>query len=280
MALLFAVGPLTLSRPADAQTASAAQGAAPHLALGAAEVWGLAEALLAEGEYYRAVTEYKRLLFYFPRSAPAALAQERIALALLLGGEPRQALSHIDSRIEGSEGPERDRWLQLRAVARLDLNADQPMPLRKADVDRARADLSAVSPEAAAHERIAGFLHALETPPDLPHKSPALAGTLSALLPGAGSAYVGRYAEGALAFFVNALLIGGTVTAFQEHQDGLGVALGVLALAFYGGNIYAATSGAHKFNDRAEADYLEQQRMRFGLILERGRIGAAFQGTF
>jgi hypothetical protein len=162
----------------------------------------------------------------------------------------------------------------------MDLDADQPMPLRKANLDRARADLGAVSLSAPEHEPIAGFLHALDEPPELPHKSPGLAGTMSAILPGAGSVYVGRYAEGALAFFVNALLIGGTVTAFQEHQDGLGVGLGVLALAFYGGSIYAAASGAHKFNDRAEAAYLDQQRARFGLILERGRIGAAFQRGF
>lgn len=120
----------------------------------------------------------------------------------------------------------------------------------------------------------------MEAPPELPHKSPALAGTLSAVLPGAGSLYVGRPAEAALSFFVNALLISGTVTAFREHQDGLGVGLGVLALAFYGGNIYAAVSGAHKFNDGAEAAYLEEQRTRFGLVLERGKIGAAFQHTF
>jgi hypothetical protein len=154
------------------------------------------------------------------------------------------------------------------------------MPLRKPNVDRALTDLAAVSPAAPSHEQIAGFLHAMDTPPGLPSKSPALAGTMSAVLPGSGSIYVGRYAEGALAYFVNALLIGGTVTAFQEHQDGLGVGLGVLALAFYGGSIYAAVNGAHKFNDRAAAGYLDQQRVRFGLILERGRIGAAFQSAF
>lgn len=251
-----------------------------RLVLGEADVWRLAESLFADGEYYRAVTEYKRLVHYFPGSPRAAQAQQRIGQALLLGGEPLQALRHIDSQLAGAPAADRDRWLQLRAIGWMDLEADQPMPLRRANLDRARADLSAVSSAAADHERIAGFLHALDDPPELPRKSPALAGTMSAILPGSGSFYVGRYAEGTLAFFVNALLITGTVTAFQEHQDGLGVGLGVLALAFYGGNIYAAASGAHKFNDSAEAAYLDQQRSRFGLILERGRIGAAFQSGF
>jgi hypothetical protein len=262
-----------------------------RLVLSEADVWGLAEALLAEGEYYRAVTEYKRLAHYFPSGRHAAAAQQRIAVALLLGGEPAQALRHADVQLAASapssaapssaaEPALRDRWLVLRAIAHLDLDADRPYPLRKRNLDQARADLAAVSPAAPEQPRIAGFLRALDDPPEQPRKSPLLAGALSALLPGTGSFYVGRPAEGALALFVNALLIGGTVTAFQEHQDGLGVGLGVLALTFYGGSIYAAASGAHKFNDRADAAYLDAQRARFGLILEPGRIGAAFQGTF
>jgi len=280
--------------PALEAWAQAAQGDRPapgeKLTLSEEDLWRFAEALLADGEYYRAVTEYKRLLYYFPEGrhaygAHGPSAQQRIALALLLGGEPAQALRHIDSQLALAPGPpptaaERDGWLVLRAMANLDLDADQPYPLRKPHLDQARADLAAVSEAAPRHEQIAGFLHALEEPPDLPYKSPALAGAMSAVIPGTGSFYDGRYAEGALALFVNALLISGTVTAFQEHQDSLGVGLGILALAFYGGSIYAAVSGAHKFDDRAAAAYLEQQRARFGLILERGRIGLGFEEKF
>jgi hypothetical protein len=273
-ALLIACG-LAASR-AQAQASSPDA----RVVLGEAEVWGLAEALFADGEYYRAVTEYKRLSFYFPHGPHAATAQERIAQALLLGGEPRQALDVLSARLASATGPERDRALLLRAIGWLDLNADRPMPERKPDVARALADLKAVDPASPDASRATGFAQAVETPPDLPRKSPALAGTLSAVLPGAGSLYDGRPAEAALAFTLNALLISATVTAFQEHQGGLGTGLGVLALAFYGGNVYAAVSGAHKFNDRAEAAYLDEQRTRFGLVLERGRIGAAFQRNF
>lgn len=260
-------------------------GSGEQLALSENDVWRFAEGLLADGEYYRAISEYKRLLYYFPASAHAATAQQKIALALLLGGEPAQALRHIDGRLAAapdrpSTTVERDRWLVLRAIARMDLDADQPYSLRKANLDQARADLASVSSAAPHYEQIAGFLRALDEPPDLPHKSPALAGALSAVVPGTGSFYAGRMAEGTLALFVNALLISSTVTAFQEHQDSLGVGLGVLALAFYGGSIYAAVSGAHKFNDRAAATTLDQQRARFGLILERGRIGLGFEGSF
>jgi hypothetical protein len=259
-----------------------AQSQAPdqRLILSETSLWALADAFFTEGEYYRAVTEYKRLLFYFPDGVHRADAQERIAQALLLGGEPRQALQYAHGRLAGAEGAQRDRWLVWDALGWMDLDGEKPMPLRGPNIANALTDLKAVSPESPAHDRIAGFVQAAETPTDVPHKSPALAGTLSAVVPGAGSLYVGRPSEAALSFFVNALLISGTVTAFHEHQDSLGVGLGVLALAFYGGSIYAAVSGAHKFNDQADAEYLDQQRMRFGLVLERGRIGAAFQHDF
>jgi hypothetical protein len=77
---------------------------------------------------------------------------------------------------------------------------------------------------------------------------------------------VGRYAEGALAFFVNAVFIWATVEAFANDDDDVGIVLGIGALAFYAGNIYAAANGAQKHNDRARADYLERQRLRFGIV--------------
>jgi hypothetical protein len=100
-------------------------------------------------------------------------------------------------------------------------------------------------------------------------------------VPGTGSFYVGRFAEGSLALFVNAVLIYATVNSFQRDQVGAGAVFGALALAFYGGAIYAAINGAHKFNDRARAAYLEEQRVRFGLVVPpAGGIGAAFERDF
>lgn len=127
--------------------ASAQERAADRsLQVGEAEVWGLAESLFAEGEYYRAITEYKRLMSYFPGSAHEATAQERIAQALLLGGEPRQALSHIGARLEKAPEDARDRWRVLQAIGRMDLDKDQPFPGRRGNVEQALTDLKSVSP--------------------------------------------------------------------------------------------------------------------------------------
>ena len=129
------------------------------------------------------------------------------------------------------------------------------------------------------HDRLE-FVEAVENPPELPEKSPWLAGTLSAVLPGSGSFYVGRYAEGSLAFFATAVLIYGAVNAFEEDKEGLGAVLGALGLAFYGGSILAAANGAHKFNDRGRSAYLAGQRNRFGIVVDRAGLAGAFQRSF
>jgi tetratricopeptide (TPR) repeat protein len=268
---------LCLLPPAPAHAQKLEDG---RLVLSEADVWGHAEALLAEGEYFRAVTEYKRLLYFFPAGRHVAAARQRIGEALLRGGEARAAGEHFGQLLAGAAPGERDAALYGRALARLELGRDQPYRLRVPAIAAGLADLRAISPGSPEKARVEGFARALEAPADVPSRSPWLAGGLSAVLPGAGSLYVGRYAEASLAFFANALLIATTVTAFQEHQPALGAVTGVAALAFYGGAIYAAANGAQKFNDRAQDAYLERQRERFGLLVTPSGIAAGFEQKF
>ena len=54
---------------------------------------GLAEAFMAEGEYYRAITEYKTFLYFFPDSARADYVRLQIGMAYYHGGECPQAIA-------------------------------------------------------------------------------------------------------------------------------------------------------------------------------------------
>jgi TM2 domain-containing membrane protein YozV len=167
------------------------------------------------------------------------------------------------------------------ALGYLERGKTRPYPLRLDGIDAALSELDAVGASSPVRPNAEGFVAALREPPELPDKSPWLAGTFSAVIPGAGSFYVGRYAEGSLALFVNAVLIYATVTSFEQDQVAAGTVFGALALAFYGGSIYAAVNGAHKFNDRAKAAYLDEQRVKFGLVVPpAGGIGAAFGTEF
>ncbi len=82
----------------------------------------------------------------------------------------------------------------------------------------------------------------------LPRRSPALAGLMSAALPGAGQAWVGRWAEAGSALLVNGLLVASGVELYRREQwFGLG-AVGLLGVGFYGGNVFSAVHGARRFN--------------------------------
>lgn len=281
--LACAVGALALALLLGSAGAARAAPAAPPdaLVLDAEAVWGYAERLLGQGESFRAISEYKRLLFYFPDSPRAPLARVRVGEAYLRGGEPALAIDALDALLaEPALAPRHDDARYLRGLAWLERDADLPYPLRETSIAAGLADLGAIGADWRGAESVRGFLAAMNDPPLLPRKSPGLAAGLSAVVPGAGSFYVGRYAEGSLAFFLTAVLAYAASTSFQQDHVAAGTVFGVLGLAFYAGGIYAAANGAHKHNDRAKAGYLLAQRQRFGLMLTPGAIGGAFSRTF
>ncbi len=244
-------------------------------------LWRYGEQLRQQGEYYRAVSEYKRLLHFFPDSPHAGRARVTVGLALLQGGEPAQALAALEPEVLGTlPDTLTGDGFYLRGVAWLDLDPTRPYPLREPELGQSLREFEAIPGEWPMRERTAGFVQAMREPPELPSKSPLLAGSMSALLPGAGSFYVGRYAEGSLAFFLTALLGYATVTSFDQDHVAAGTVLGALTLAFYGGAIYSAANGAHKFNSAAQETYLGQQRRRFGISVGAGRVAGAFNLHF
>ncbi len=267
-----------------------------RIVLDEAAVWDFAESLYRAGEYYRAISEYKRLIHFFPRSPQATEAQLRIGLAYLQGAEPERALEHIAALREGPEGPQDregpegpedtalagrgDDLRYLLGLSLLERDRGRPYPLRLEGIEAALAEFRAIASDWPERSRVAGFVEAMEQPPELPEKSPFLAGTFSAVIPGTGSAYVGRWSEAALAFFLTGVFIYATVTSFERDQVAAGTVFGALALAFYGGSIWAAVGGAHKFNDRHRTEYLAQQRTKFGIVVRGRGVGAAFERNF
>lgn len=61
------------------------------------EQLGFANALLAEGDHYRAIGEYKRFLYLYPESPAADEARLAIARAYTWGGQTEAAVEHLRS---------------------------------------------------------------------------------------------------------------------------------------------------------------------------------------
>lgn len=302
---LFCFG-LAAPGQANGQTAQSPKSPQPagenRLVLSDKQLWAYAESLLRLGEYYRAISEYKRLRFFFPKSLLAQRAALRMGEAYLLGGEPGEAIALAnrllpengkpaqggESARQHSEQPASKALAPsllapmrfLRGVAWLELEELKPYPLREGHIAAALDDLRLLPKDWSGTTRIRGFVRAMDAPPDLPEKSPWLAGGMSALLPGLGSVYVGRYSEASLALFANAVFIYAAVDAKRKERHGLALVLGTAALTLYGGNIYAAANGAHKHNDLTRSGYLQQQRMHFGLVPRPGGWAGLVQGRF
>lgn len=92
----------------------------------------------------------------------------------------------------------------------------------------------------------------------LPTKSPVVAGILSAVIPGAGQAYVGRWFDGALALGMTGLFAGATAYShFGAESVPMTVASGLLTAGFYTGNIANAAVDARRHNAQLYDDFFD-----------------------
>jgi TM2 domain-containing membrane protein YozV len=88
-----------------------------------------------------------------------------------------------------------------------------------------------------------------------PYKSPALAGVLSAIIPGSGKMYVGEWGDGITAFLVSGLLAFLAYDNFKaDHTTRAWIFTGLGAF-FYAGNIYGSIASAQIFNARIDFEF-------------------------
>ncbi len=59
-----------------------------------------AEQYFEKGEYYRAIGEYERFIYFFPDSDKVKLARYRIGLSFLKGERYQEAIQAFDALIE------------------------------------------------------------------------------------------------------------------------------------------------------------------------------------
>jgi hypothetical protein len=89
-------------------------------------------------------------------------------------------------------------------------------------------------------------------------KSPALAGILSAVIPGSGQLYDGSLQAAAVTFVLNSLFIGATVELARDKQYVTAAAAGTAASFFYIGGIINAADLARRRNRLAQQPYADE----------------------
>jgi hypothetical protein len=93
-------------------------------------------------------------------------------------------------------------------------------------------------------------------------KEPWVAGTLSALLPGAGQAYVGNYQSAAFALALNVLFFSATKELYDRNLDSTGLAAGAIFSVVYIGNIVSAVQSSHSLNQKARDPFEKEVAQR------------------
>jgi outer membrane protein assembly factor BamD (BamD/ComL family)/TM2 domain-containing membrane protein YozV len=278
------------------QEASAGQGDRDKL-------FGFAESLFAEGDYYRAITEYKRFNYLYPVDILVEKADFRIgecyfkagrrseaidsfnvfirqypagALrpdALYLKGQAEKeqkrytdALTTFDELIRTGDANYRDRALYAQAL----------VLLAQQDWQRAREIFGSLPQESPLYPSAIIYSDGLGRMDGLPRKSPALAGTLAAVLPGAGHLYAERPRDGLVSFLLNGSFIWAAVELFRNNNNVAGGIVAFFELGWYGGNIYSAVGSAHKYNQRVEDEFLQGLKEKSGISLYRDQSGSHY----
>lgn len=94
-----------------------------------------------------------------------------------------------------------------------------------------------------------------------PYKSPALAGLLSAVIPGSGKMYVGEWGDGITALVVTSLFAFLAYDNFcAEHTTRAWIFTGLGAF-FYAGNIYGSIASAQIFNAGIDFEFNERLKL-------------------
>ncbi|MDO9516348.1 MAG: tetratricopeptide repeat protein [Syntrophales bacterium] len=255
--------------------------------------FAFAESLFAESDFYRAIGEYKRLMFLCPGSA--ALREKayfKIGLsyfrakkwqsareafdaflvnfpdsrmaseALYFKGMSEKSLSlHEEALatfariIEAETGEDRGRAIYQSALVLVDMER----------WERAGEMLSRIPEGSTLYDSAGVFSAGLENIGNLPYKSPSVAGTLAAVLPGAGHLYTRRPKDALVSFLLNGLFIWSAVELFDDEKYVTGGIVTFFELGWYSGNIYSAVTSAHKFNKRTKESFLQGLRDRVNL---------------
>lgn len=263
--------------------------------------WALAENLSGRGEHYRAITEYERFIFYFPRDSRVGLARIRVLESYVAGRWWPEALKAAREVLEDQELSQGFRCRAMELLGICYMRMKDPVKAREsfrsalelcaepADRDRIRLLAAELGAGLRDWEAAAQALEAMEAG-GLPgqaaqeqasrikrgelsskERSPWTAGVLAGLFPGAGHAYLGRWEDAALVFLVNGAFLGATVEAVQKKEPALAAGMALAELLWYSGNIFSAVSNAHKHNRRLSEQWSRELGSEQGLPGESRR---------
>jgi TolA-binding protein len=256
------------------------------------QILGFAEALFNDGDYFRAITEYKRFLFLYPTDARAGRVQLQIGRSYQHGQQWEDARKtfeeiaqrHPDAEISaeaayriGETSFRQGRYAQAIADLRPVAERYQQTPVGEQaryllgwsylrarqwpEASQTFATIATTSPLFPSSRALAAAAREGE---ELPRKSPALAGLMSAVVPGTGHFYTGRWRDGTVALLLNGAFLAAGLEAVSAGNEAAAGLLLFFEAAWYSGAVYGAVNAAQKYNLDLEERWLQGLERQHG----------------
>jgi len=240
--------------------------------------------LFEAGEYYRAIGEFQRFLFFQPEHPLASEAQLKVGLGFFCGERwaqafevfrqvaraapdpsirPMAALWMAETRAHAGDDPQAIRLYRevtteyhgtpVAERAAFLIGWSLVRQRRWVEARQAFAEVDAKSFYHASAQRLAA---ALNPPPNLPQRSPMLARVLSTVVPGAGQIYTGHPLDGLIGVGVHGALIAGAAGAVMAGLQGAAGIDAFFTWGFYQTQMSNAAVSAREFNVQAEERFI------------------------
>jgi tol-pal system protein YbgF len=247
------------------------------------EQFDFAQNYMKKGEFGRAINEFERFIYFFPKDRRVSQARHLIGVCYLKGGRYKDARK-VFLRTVGDDpkspfagkalfligesyyeqgatneaqyyfGQVLERYpsrkLENAARYRLGWTRMQENRWREASEDFKKVKRGSLLYDSAKSLSAASLKGEL-----LPYKDPVYAGIMAGILPGLGHAYVSRYKDAIVAFLLNGLFIWATIESFNQGHNVLGGILAFFEIGWYSGNIYSAVNVTHKYNRKVRDDF-------------------------
>jgi len=261
-----------------------------------------AEQYFSDQAYDRAVAEYERFIFFFPKDSRVPQAMYQTGLSYFESKDFIKALTAFsqlpdkygNTAFSMTDFPAKayfmisECYLKLndpgQAVSNLRnllaLSNDRNIHdecfyrigwiyIETSSWDKANECFGKISPENKDKYRLETLAAELNKSDSIPLKNPSATGIL-AVFPGAGFLYCNRYQDALTAFLLNAGLMYAAYEAFDKENYALGGLLSFAELGFYAGSIYGSVTAAHKYNRARTQGFIEELKQNAKVVLSAG----------
>ena len=266
--------------------------AGPVLTIDSDKQFDFAQYCFLSKEYFRAIDEYKRFIYFFPEDKRVRTAMYKIGMSYFNSKSFNDAINSFNTLINKYSDTDfsmtdlcTKAYLMI-SKCHIHLNESGPaviclnnlititddmdvkdeayyqtgwIYLEKASWEKAKINFAKIRPQSKNKYQLKRLSKELDRTKLIDRKSPKIAGLLS-IIPGAGFLYCERYQDALVAFLLNAGLMYAAYESFDDDNYALGGVITFVEVGFYAGNFYGAITSAHKYNRSKTRKFIDKLR--------------------